>query len=230
MSVAIALHGFVGDPAVWDGVAPDGVHALALPGHRGGPAVAPTWDANLDAVLAHADLERVDLAIGYSLGARVALGLLATGRARRAILIGVNPGLADPAERAARAAADATWIARLRTRPLAEVLDAWEAQPIFATQARFPERVAARRARRLAHDPHALADNLAAMGLAAMPDLRAAVDDRAVLIAGALDAKFTALHATLAARAHHAIADSGHDPTLEQPAALAALLRDLAAE
>jgi 2-succinyl-6-hydroxy-2,4-cyclohexadiene-1-carboxylate synthase len=212
------LHGFLGDPSVWDGIAGVGDATIALPGHGGGP-VRATWDANLDALA----LPRCDAVVGYSLGARVALGLVATGRAPRAILISVNPGI-DDAERPARRASDAAWAHRLRTEPLATVLDAWEAQPLFATQARAgADALARRRARRLKLDPEQLARSLEVMGLAEMPDYRAAVDARCTVIAGADDAKYVALARSLPARVELVTA-SGHDPLLEQPAALAALL------
>ena len=68
----------------------------------------------------------------------------------RAVLISVNPGI-DDAERPARRAHDAAWARLLRERGLDAFLDAWEAQPLFATQARVRADLrAARRARRLA--------------------------------------------------------------------------------
>jgi 2-succinyl-6-hydroxy-2,4-cyclohexadiene-1-carboxylate synthase len=223
------LHGFAGAPASWEATLaalPDhDARALALPGHGGGPVPA-TWDDCLAAIAGA--IGDVELVVGYSLGARAALGLLATGRAPRAILVSVNPGLGD-AERAARRAGDAAWARMLRERGIAAFAGAWEAQPLFATQARTsPERLAERRARRLALDPEQLARSLEVMGLAAMPDYRGAVTAaRASLIAGADDPKYVAI-----ARAHAAplavIAGSGHDPTLEQPARLADAIAALA--
>lgn len=227
MRIAL-VHGFAGDPSAWDATIAawsreDELCAIALPGH--GVPVRATWDANLEAVATA--IGDVELVVGYSLGARVALGLVATGRGSRAILVGVNPGIED-AERVARRASDAVWATLLRERGIAAFAEAWEAQPLFATQARVsPERLAARRSRRLALDPEQLARSLEVMGLAEMPDYRGAITaDRCVLIAGARDPKYLAI-----ARASRSpgvplevIADSGHDPTLEQPAALAAAI------
>jgi len=62
-----------------------------------------------------------------------------------------------------------------------------------------------------------------------MPDYRGEVDGRFALIAGADDAKYVAIARALPAPLT-LVADSGHDPLLEQPAALtAALARVLAA-
>ena len=218
----VLLHGFAGDPQAWDDVVAawprgDELVAIALPGHGEPPCAS--WDDGLEAVAAA--IGDADLVIGYSLGARIALGLVATERIARAILVSVNPGIADD-ERAVRRLADARWARLLREHGMAAFADAWQAQPLFATQARAPaERLAARRARRLALDPEALARSLEVMGLAEMPDYRGTVGVE--LVAGADDAKFVAIARTMGAPLR-LIADSGHDPTLEQPRALAVTL------
>jgi len=227
------LHGFAGDPAAWEATIAalprHDARAIALPGHGGGPVPA-TWDECLAAIAGA--IGDAELVVGYSLGARAALGLLATRRAPRAILVSVNPGL-DDAERAARRAGDAAWARLLRERGLAAFADAWEAQPLFATAARTsPARLAARRARRLALDPEQLARSLEVMGLAEMPDHRRAVTAaHTSLIAGADDPKYVAIAQDLAARTRAPLAvipGSGHDPTLEQPARLADAIAALA--
>ncbi len=225
------LHGFAGDPATWDATLAalprHDARAIALPGHGGEPVPA-TWDACLAAIAGA--IGEVELVVGYSLGARAALGLAATGWVPRAILVSVNPGI-DDAERAARRAGDAAWARVLRDRGIAAFADAWEAQPLFATQARTPpDQLAARRARRLALDPEGLARSLEVMGLAEMPDYRgeaAALAARLALIAGADDPKYVAIARALPAPLE-VIAGSGHDPTLEQPARLAAAIAAIA--
>ncbi len=216
----VLLHGFAGDPASWDDVAVAG-DRLALPGHQGGAALADDWAGNLAAIAVQ--IGRVDVVVGYSLGARVALGLVAGGHVPRAVLISVNPGIAD-SERAARRSNDAAWARLARTQGLDAFLEAWQAQPLFASQQRAPaERRAARQARRRTLAAEQLARSLETMGLAEMPDYRAEVDARVALIAGADDAKFVAIARTLPVPVA-LIADSGHDPLLEQPLALAAAI------
>jgi 2-succinyl-6-hydroxy-2,4-cyclohexadiene-1-carboxylate synthase len=220
---AVLLHGFAGDPASWNDVrlSIDQAEPIALPGHPGGGAVERDWASNLAAIAGR--IGRCDVVVGYSLGARVALGLVVTGHAPRGVLISGNPGI--PAhERAARRAGDAAWAKLARERGIAAFLDAWEAQPLFASQQRAPaERLAARRARRLALDPDSLARSLERMGLAEMPDYRALVDERCALIAGADDAKYVAIARALPAPLE-LVEHSGHDPLLEQPAALGAAI------
>jgi len=213
----VLLHGFAGDPASWDDV-PIDAERIALPGHLGGGPLERDWAANVAAIAAR--IGRCDVVVGYSLGARVALGLVIGGHVPRGVLISVNPGIADH-ERATRRAGDAAWARLARERGIAAFVEAWQAQPLFATQERAPaDRRAARSARRLALDPDQLARSLETMGLAEMPDYRADVDDRFALIAGADDAKFVAIARALPVQLE-LVADSGHDPLLEQPAALA---------
>jgi 2-succinyl-6-hydroxy-2,4-cyclohexadiene-1-carboxylate synthase len=223
------LHGFAGDPAAWDEVADAWVMreapiAVALPGHGGGP-VLPTWEDNLNAVAG--SIAGCEVVVGYSLGARVALGLVASGRCAHGVFIGVNPGIGDH-ERDQRREFDAAWARLLREHGIAAFHDAWSKQPLFATQAReSPARLEARRLRRLKHDPEQLARSLEVMGLANMPDYWNAIPahrDRIALIAGADDPKYVAISAGLPSASFETIPSCGHDPTLEQPRELAAAI------
>ena len=140
------IHGFAGSPAVWDDVCaawalPEEPLAIALPGHGGGE-VKDTWEANLDAIAAAC--AGCDVAVGYSLGARVALGLVASGRIASGVLIGVNPGIAD-ADRDERRQADLAWAQMAGGKGIEAFIETWEQQPLFDTQKRAP---AARRAAR----------------------------------------------------------------------------------
>ena len=223
------LHGFAGDPAAWGEVIDawalaEPPRAVALPGHGAEP-VLDTWEDNLAAV--SRAIEGCEVVVGYSLGARVALGLVASGRIGHGVLIGVNPGIGDH-EREQRRGFDAAWVRLLRSEGIAAFHDAWIAQPLFATQARVPvEKLAERRARRMRLDPEQLARSLEVMGLANMPDYWSAIPahrDRIALIAGADDPKYVAISAGLPAASFETIPNSGHDPTLEQPGELAAAI------
>jgi 2-succinyl-6-hydroxy-2,4-cyclohexadiene-1-carboxylate synthase len=223
------VHGFLGDPFVWDDVVdhwglPGRPVVPTLPGHGGG-SVKATWADNLSSIATA--IGTVDVVIGYSLGARVALGLLASGLYDRAVLIGVNPGITE-AERQSRREFDAAWARLLRTSGIGVFSEAWAAQPLFATQKRArADRLETRRTRRLAHDPEQLARSLEVMGLAAMPNYWNVIPahrDRIALIAGADDTKYVAISERLPSASFEKIAGSGHDPTLEQPVALAAAI------
>lgn len=229
------LHGFAQDASAWREVLQawqpqQPVVAVDLPGHGSAGAVRPGWQANLEAVA-----ERVGpalgqgLVVGYSLGARVALGLVAEGLARRAVLIGVNPGLPMD-ERQERRRADQQWIDLLREQGIEAFAERWEAQALFASQRRAAPAVReARRAARRRHHPEGLAASLEHMGLGSMPDYWPALPSLDLtLVVGAEDSKFR----ELAERAHEQtqlplerVEESGHDVPLEQPGRLAEILR-----
>ena len=237
MTVVI-LHGFTGDRSTMGELAsrvdPDAV-VPDLAGHGPGPHPdehgAYTVDAMAGSVVARIE-GPIDL-VGYSMGGRVALTLACRHpeRVRSLSLIGASAGLADPADRAARAAADDE-LADLIERDLPTFVDRWMANPLFATQARlgsgFLERA---RAQRLANDPHALATSLRAASTGRMTPLHDDVHRCAMpvgLIVGADDPKFLGLADGLAPRFPdaeiHVIADAGHAAHLEQPDAVAAAI------
>jgi 2-succinyl-6-hydroxy-2,4-cyclohexadiene-1-carboxylate synthase len=237
------IHGFAQTPASWrevEAALPASVDARAID-----VTVGASWDDTIDQLAQRIGPDAI--AVGYSLGARLALGLLARDLVPAAVLISVHPGLADDAARVERAASDAAWAARLRHEGTVAFLEAWEAQPLFATQSRpaaGPDCLvetgdirasadvrARRHAERSALDPDVLARSLEVVGLAAMPDLRAALvarANRAHLVAGADDPKFLAIARTLVHEAPALQIDvvdgSGHDPTLEAPVALATII------
>jgi 2-succinyl-6-hydroxy-2,4-cyclohexadiene-1-carboxylate synthase len=193
------------------------------------------WRANLEAICDEVGPDLRDATVvGYSLGARVALGLVAEGLARRAVLVSVNPGPGEP-ERAERRASDARWAALLRQQGVEVFAARWAAQPLFASQASTLDEAARQRrhAQRLAQSAEGLARSLEEMGLAEMPDYRGALGglaDRLTLVVGELDGKFRALGEEMRADAAlplHLVAQSGHDVPLEQPRALAELLARL---
>ncbi len=241
-NTTILLHGFTGQPASWDAVVrclPPSTRVLrpALLGHD--PRVrseARTFDDEVDRLARGIEREGAQGAhlAGYSLGGRVALGLLARHGALfgSATLIGVHPGLPDEAERTERTARDEAWARLLEERGIDAFVDAWEAQPLFATQRGLPAEVReARRSVRRHHDPHGLARALRVLGLGVMPDRRTALAGLSMpvtLVAGERDTRFRTLAdamARLMPRGRvQVVPGAGHDVTLEAPAAVAAIV------
>jgi 2-succinyl-6-hydroxy-2,4-cyclohexadiene-1-carboxylate synthase len=173
--------------------------------------------------------------LGYSLGARLALGLLVQHSElfRGALLIGAQPGLETEAERAERRALDARWIELLETQGIERFVDAWGSQPLFGTQRRLPsESLHAQRRLRLAHHPAGLALSLRALGLSEMPSLRTELGRLGMpveLWTGELDGKFCAIADELSTLLPDArritVAGVGHNLVLERPELIAEALR-----
>jgi 2-succinyl-6-hydroxy-2,4-cyclohexadiene-1-carboxylate synthase len=230
----ILLHGFTGSPASFDALdlGPD-ARALPLLGH-GAARTSTTFAAEVDRIAALLP-ERCHLA-GYSMGARVALGILVAHpeRVARATLIGVHPGLARDADRRARATADRRWIRLLEQSSIDAFVAAWEEQPLWASQSRCaPDALAAQRAIRLSHDPRGIATALRVLGLAAMPDYTprlAEIATPVALVVGDEDDKFRAIAAAMTEHLERGdmitIPDCGHNPLIEAPHRIAALLRE----
>jgi len=235
----VLLHGFGGTRRAWDEVAgrlPRERYlplALDLPGH-GAAAAHPgpiDFAACVVAVLDAAP-ERFALC-GYSLGGRVALhvALAAPERVSRLILIGANPGIDEPAARAARLAADERLAARLESEPFEEWIESWRTQPLFAAE--DPVAGALARADQRRNDPRALAAAMRGLSVGAMEPLWQRLGELSIpvtLIAGERDTKFLAL----AQRALPLLRDGslevlagGHGLPLENPAGVAAALEAL---
>ncbi|MEK7703502.1 MAG: alpha/beta fold hydrolase, partial [Myxococcota bacterium] len=175
--------------------------------------------------------------VAYSLGARLALGLLAHHAAlvRRATLIGVNPGLREPAERSARQRRDDAWAQRLRDEGLASFFAAWQAQSVLQHAASVdPTHLAAEERVRLSHDVPSLARALEVTSLGRMPDYGpalAGIDVPVCLVVGEGDEKFLGIARTMTPELRRGemalVPRSGHNPLVDNPAWLARLLERL---
>lgn len=234
----LALHGFTGSASTWEGlgealgderrlIAPD------LLGH--GASDAPSDPAryalerqadDLASLMFTLEAAPADV-LGYSMGARLALvlALRHPGLVRGLILESPSAGIADATERAARRTADEALAARLEVDGLVAFVEAWEAQPLFASQRALPEEVRDRqRAERLGHDPAGLAASLRGAGQGAMAPLHdrlGQIGCDALIIAGALDTvgleRARRVAAGLPAATLEVVAGAGHAVHLEQP-------------
>ena len=128
----------------------------------------------------------------------------------RLVLVGASPGLADPAERAARRAADDALAARIETLDIEAFAREWGAQPLFAGQ---PERVAAAAyADRLRNTPAGLAGALRGLGTGVMEPLWERLPELAIpvtLVVGERDEKFRGIAEAMLAAATERAARGG---------------------
>jgi 2-succinyl-6-hydroxy-2,4-cyclohexadiene-1-carboxylate synthase len=177
-------------------------------------------------------VEPGDALVGYSMGGRLALHAalrnpdMITGPL---VLVGVNAGIEDEQERAARREADDRRAARFESSGIEEVVDEWEKERVFASQS--PRLREQQRPGRLSHRPQDLATTLRTAGQGALepvwdrlPTLRAP----ALLVAGISDTAYATANARMArlipdGRAER-IPGAGHAPQLEQPDELTRLL------
>jgi pimeloyl-ACP methyl ester carboxylesterase len=170
--------------------------------------------------------------VGYSMGGRLLLHqaldvtqgtVPLVTRWPALVLVGVSAGVDDPQ---ARRAADEELAAWMEGHTIEEVVERWEASPVFATQSE--ELRAAQRPGRLSHDPPALAADLRRFGQGAMPpvwDRLSELELPVLCLAGALDETYVAAGrrmATLLPRGtFRTIPRGGHAPQLEAPDAVA---------
>jgi 2-succinyl-6-hydroxy-2,4-cyclohexadiene-1-carboxylate synthase len=250
MSGLVLIHGFTGSPASFDPL----VHQLgarsaarvfrpALLGH--GARVEPfvrRFEQEVDRLAAaiRAGGFAGSHLCGYSLGARVALGLVARHGClfSGGTLIGVHAGLTSCTDRSLRIGGDERWCQQLLTRGMHAFLEAWEAQPLFATQRALSAAAQAEQRRiRSGHHADGLSRSLRVLGLGQMPDYRGSLRAIAMpvrLVAGTLDAKFAGIARELAARGSNIQLDLvpgvGHNVLLEAPDHVeSVLIRALAA-
>lgn len=235
------LHGFLGRAADWDAVCaafPAGVRCLALdlPGH-GDADLAGTRELSLarvaDDLLGRLDALAIDRfsLLGYSLGGRVALAMALRARRRcaRLILESANPGLETSELRAARAARDRAWAARLAQEgAMSAFLRRWYDAPLWSTLRDRPELLEALIGQRSAANPAAMSRVLAELspGLQApMWDELPGLSTPTLLIAGARDPAYAALSARMVALLPNArrwlAPGAGHNVHLEAPEAFA---------
>lgn len=195
--------------------------------------------ADLLALLDRLSVERAAV-LGYSLGGRVALHLALAAPERLTALIveSASPGIEDEGERARRRAADEELARSIEVGGIEAFVDRWQAQPLFASQARLPRTVWERQRRqRLAQRSVGLANSLRGMGAGAqeflLPRLTA-LRLPALFIAGALDERYAAearrMAITVSSGELCVIPEAGHAVHLEQPAAFAAAVRRFLAE
>lgn len=228
MSTLVALHGFCGAPRLFAALAP--TIAPRLSGHGPAPDLSSqSFDAELKrlaGLLMSKNAGPYHL-VGYSMGARVGLGLLLDYPQLfcSASLIGLNPGLSDDQERKARLDWEAGWSELLKTEGLAQFERRWSSLPLFSSQ-RFlaPEVAAQQRQDRLDHAAAGLCHALAVLGLGSMPNYWPRLSELSLpidCISGSEDEKFASIaqHVAQCCPTTRAILveKAGHNPLLEAP-------------
>jgi len=237
----ILLHGFTGSPMSFAALRQrlpktTGTVALTLPGHGPLPLARAeqSFDDAVDALARVLRAYAPAPMLGYSLGGRLAMGLLRRHPhlISRLVAIAAHPGLHDRAAAQRRRQADQRLAAGLRQNGREAFMATWQDLPLFASQRQLPPALleAQRRVRRQ-HDAGQLAAALEQLSLGGMPT-NAPATSRAHqpvdLLVGAKDHKFVALNQELARGSPrcrlHIVEDVGHNVLLEAPGAVARLM------
>jgi 2-succinyl-6-hydroxy-2,4-cyclohexadiene-1-carboxylate synthase len=237
MERVVLVHGFTQTSASWGPVAERlarrfEVVPVDLPGHGGSGAVRVGFAEAAGLVGATGGPAAY---VGYSLGGRLCLRL-ALDRpdlVRALVLIGGSPGIADPAGRAERRAADERLARRIERHGVAAFVDAWLAGPLFAT---LPAEATGRQ-QRLANTAEGLASALRRLGTGAQEPLWDRLGELrppTLLVAGERDPKFAGIARQMAAAIGPSaqvalVPGAGHAAHLERPAATAARIEEFLA-
>jgi 2-succinyl-6-hydroxy-2,4-cyclohexadiene-1-carboxylate synthase len=229
----VLVHGFTQTRSSWSTIAgelsQDGYSVVTVdaPGH--GEAADLRLNLADAATLLGNTGERATY-IGYSMGGRLALHL-AVARpdlVDRLVLVSSTAGIDDDVERASRRAEDERRAIEIEQSGVAAFLDRWLATPLFAN---LPPN-AAQLSARLENTEAGLASSLRLAGTGAQdslwPRLRS-LSMPVLVVAGALDVKFTTIAERMAAQIPDAtlavVADAGHVVHLEQPREFVRVLR-----
>ena len=169
---------------------------------------------------------------GYSMGGRLCLRLAfdRPDLVRGLVLISASPGIADAGERAARRDADEQLAQEIERDGVDAFLERWLQQPLFAS---LPAEAAGLDARRAGNTVATLMHALRALGPGTQEPLWDRLGDLEppfLPIVGSLDRKYVDIAFEMATRVgpdvHPVlIGGTGHAVHLEQPDAVAALLR-----
>jgi 2-succinyl-6-hydroxy-2,4-cyclohexadiene-1-carboxylate synthase len=229
----VLLHGFGQTHRAFDGV------IAALPGERYRP-LAPDLPGHgsaggrraIDLASTLAELGGLApstfVLCGYSQGGRLALHLALAdpGRVSRLVLVSTTAGIEDPSAREARRRADEELAARIEREPLADFVERWRDQPLFAGE---PARArAAAAADQLRNTTSGLAAALRGLGTGAMQPVWGRLVDLGMpvtVLAGERDSKFRVLGRRLADELPdgrlEVVAGAGHGLLWEAPRAVA---------
>lgn len=227
MTPAVFLHGFLGSPDEWQPM----INGL----DRSRPVLAPTlpvadnWRSGVEQLVA--SLPERFVLVGYSMGARIALGMTLEfpARVQGLCMIAGHPGL-PPREREARRLHDDTLAQRLLHLPPSEFLDAWYRQDVFCSISEATRTLWVHQRQSL--DRSEQANLLRCYSLGVQPDYWSRLGQIAApaqIVVGEQDGKYVAIARAMQREAPQMqltlVPRAGHAVHREQPAALRGVLQ-----
>ncbi len=202
----VCLHGFTGSgqtfAPVFQGKSDFNILVIDLIGHGRSSIHVHPYRYQLDSLCQDLALltEKLGISVfsllGYSMGARVALGFyyLFPHKVQQLILESGSPGLKSRSERTRRQLSDERLASWTLTSPIKDFVMKWEALPLFDTQRSLPDQLqVAVREERLAQQPFGLACSLWFMGTGIQKSYwteLVGINIPVLLIVGELDHKF----------------------------------------
>lgn len=233
---AVLVHGFTQSAQSWWPLVAQledrfRLVAVDAPGHGGSAHIEAGLAAGADLMVA--SVPDPAAWVGYSMGGRFALhaALRHPDKVNRLVVVSSTAGIDDPDERAARRSSDAALAQRIETDGVDRFLAWWVRQPLFAT---LPPDAADVEGRAARATPEGLASSLRLAGTGSQDplwDQIGSLEMPVLVIAGGLDAKYTAIAERLAATigrnaALRLIDGAGHACHLEKPAEFVDVLED----
>jgi 2-succinyl-6-hydroxy-2,4-cyclohexadiene-1-carboxylate synthase len=223
----VLVPGFTQTAATWDAVCAqlgDDIDVAALD--------VPTGLDFVGTAAALGDLGGRAVYAGYSMGGRLCLRLALDDPdlVRGLVLLSSSPGIADTAERAARRKADEELALEIERNGVDAFLTRWVRQPLFAS---LPREAAGLDERRAGNTVATLTHALRALGPGVQEPLWGRLGELEppfLPVAGSLDEKYVDIAFEMAASVGPdvhpmLIGGAGHAVHLEQPDAVASLLR-----
>jgi 2-succinyl-6-hydroxy-2,4-cyclohexadiene-1-carboxylate synthase len=226
----LCLPGFLGTPTDFQFLQalPCRVSCLDICGSDS-PSAGESWEEWENRVLKESgiiDQEKSLVLIGYSMGARIALSMLAKNLKciKGAVLLSCHPGLTNSEERVEREKNDQIWAERFRKECWNSVFEAWNSQPVLSTSS-FVSR------NETNYERAKLAQVLETFSLSRQKRLEEnSIEAPALVCWGQKDVKFKDLAKPLAATFRHAqlleIPAAGHRINKDNPAYLFEKIRE----
>jgi len=203
-----------------------------LPGHGHNVELPISQPLNFDAVVEGLNdffeqlrLDKVGL-VGYSMGGRIALyaALRFPHKIKTLVLESANPGIADEQARRARAEVDNKRAETLLSEGIDAFVEQWYEMGLFYTLKRYPLLLEQTKEKRKRNDARWAAKIIRELSPGRQPSLWEDLDTLSMpvmLIAGALDSKYSKMMTTMRARIPDAtveiMPDTGHNIHLENP-------------
>lgn len=236
----LLIHGFMGSLHDFDTLIPHLKQPILRVNLRGfGVQPAIETDLSMSAqisdlitLLDELSIDEIDV-LGYSMGARVALGLAMTHaqRVEHLILESGTAGIADEQARIQRVQADELQ-AQAIEQDYASFVTQWESLPLFASQNKLSNsQKETVRQQRLSQTPQNMATSLRQMGTGSQPNywpLLPYLTVKTLFLAGEYDTKFQAIGQKLTRELpngqYQKVLEAGHNIHLESPEAFALII------